>query len=290
MKTKTCTLCGQTKVADAFSLHRDRIASQCKVCKASVARQERERNGDRVRERDRANYHANGDKERAAMRARSKTTQYKAAVRAYHAANPHIKKAAVRRYQDGLRREALENYGGSCARCGEKDPHFLVLDHIADNGTAHRKSIPGGNGGNAFYRKLRVLGYPAGLQVLCANCNWRKERARRKQKSEAQRRYYEKLKSAVLARYGSVCVCCGETDPIVLTLDHVNNDGAAHRREVSPKYPRSGTGMRFYSLMRQRGYPDGLQTLCWNCNTAKSRFGSCPHAVIHQTPAPPSSS
>jgi 5-methylcytosine-specific restriction endonuclease McrA len=112
--------------------------------------------------------------------------------------------------------------------------------------------------------------------VLCANCNWRKERGRRTNKSATQRRYYAKLKTQVLDRYGRACVCCGVADSIVLTLDHTRDDGAQHRKELSPKHPRAG-GVAFYGKLRRLGFPDGLQTLCWNCNTAKARFGTCPH-------------
>jgi hypothetical protein len=63
------------------------------------------------------------------------------------------------------------HYGGSCVCCGEANPVFLVLDHIAGDGKQHREKL----GGN-FYNKLRRAGYPLGLQVLCANCHIAKHR------------------------------------------------------------------------------------------------------------------
>jgi hypothetical protein len=42
----------------------------------------------------------------------------------------------------------------------------------------------------------------------------------------------------------------------MLTLDHVHNDGAQHRKLIG------GGGHRTYSWVRKNGYPDGFQTLC----------------------------
>ncbi len=74
-----------------------------------------------------------------------------------------------------------------------------------------------------------------------------------------------------MAHYGSACACCSEADPRFLTLDHINNDGAAHRREMGVK------GSAFYLKIRRLGYPSGLQALCWNCNMGKALYGVCPH-------------
>lgn len=58
---------------------------------------------------------------------------------------------------------------------------------------------------------------------------------------------------------------------VVLDVDHVNNDGAEHRKEV-----RSN----FYAWLKQQGFPEGYQILCRNCNWAKFRLGECPHALV----------
>jgi hypothetical protein len=79
---------------------------------------------------------------------------------------------------------------------------------------------------------------------------------------------WQKVKTEVVAAYGGKCGCCGEDNLVFLTIDHVNNDGAAHRREVG----RSG----IYFWLRRKGYPEGFQVLCWNCNMAKA-LGGCPH-------------
>lgn len=76
----------------------------------------------------------------------------------------------------------------------------------------------------------------------------------------------------VLAAYGNACKCCGETTPEFLQIDHVNNDGAEHRREV-------GTGNAVYWWLIKNNYPEGFQVLCANCNYAKEFYGGCPHST-----------
>ncbi len=83
-----------------------------------------------------------------------------------------------------------------------------------------------------------------------------------------KKRYTEK-KNLVLRHYGDKCVCCGEKNPLFLTIDHKNNDGYLLGR---------GRNMVAYAV--QKGFPDDLQLLCYNCNCGKNnrfRKGTCPH-------------
>lgn len=66
------------------------------------------------------------------------------------------------------------------------------------------------------------------------------------------------------------CKCCGEREVVFLSIDHINGDGAAHRRTVA-----SGSSM-YYWLVRN-GFPPGFQVLCWNCQHAKAVKSQCPH-------------
>lgn len=71
---------------------------------------------------------------------------------------------------------------------------------------------------------------------------------------------------------GRKCACCGETTIIFLTLDHINNDGAEQRKK------NKGAGRNLASYLRKRGYPTGIQVLCYNCNCGRYRNGgTCPH-------------
>ncbi len=92
---------------------------------------------------------------------------------------------------------------------------------------------------------------------------------------EAQRRSHAKTKREAMEAYGGVCACCGETEPDFLSIDHMNNDGAEHRRQLGG---RNYGGTNMYRWLRQNDYPEGFQVLCYNCNLAKGFAGSCPHS------------
>lgn len=84
------------------------------------------------------------------------------------------------------------------------------------------------------------------------------------------------FKVEMLARYGTSCACCGESNPVFLTLDHPENNGAAERREL-----KKMSGFRFYEYLKKQGWPDGYRVLCWNCNCGRqwnrANPGTCPH-------------
>lgn len=85
-----------------------------------------------------------------------------------------------------------------------------------------------------------------------------------------QRRYTAALRDEVFAAYGGYkCVCCGETQKEFLQLDHVDNDGAEHRRKIGRT--------SIYGWLKKHGFPEGFQVLCANCNYAKGFYGYCPH-------------
>jgi hypothetical protein len=95
--------------------------------------------------------------------------------------------ASKYRYRDALKAEVIAHYSDGtsrCVGCGFGDIDALCLDHIADDGAEHRKALGissrGGGGGMRTYEALRAAGYPAGIQVLCANCNLIKEVQRKR--------------------------------------------------------------------------------------------------------------
>lgn len=72
-----------------------------------------------------------------------------------------------------LRLEMIAAYGGMCACCGEKEPEFLTIDHIYEDGA--RKRANGEQSGAALYKRLKELGWPKDeYQLLCMNCNFAK--------------------------------------------------------------------------------------------------------------------
>ena len=42
---------------------------------------------------------------------------------------------------------AIEAYGGGCVCCGVREPEFMTLDHVYDDGAAHRRTQPFSVGG-----------------------------------------------------------------------------------------------------------------------------------------------
>ena|ERR1039457_3999870 len=83
-----------------------------------------------------------------------------------------------------------------------------------------------------------------------------------------------KLRKDVMEAYGCKCNHCDETNPFVLQLDHVNNDGYNERKEIK------GT-LAIYRKVRRLGYPkDRYQLLCANCNWCKGIWGFYPDGEV----------
>lgn len=83
--------------------------------------------------------------------------------------------------------------------------------------------------------------------------------------------WYSRTKLEVITYYGGVCECCGESNIKFLTMDHIDESGAEHRR-----IDRSA--ITLYRWLKRHNFPNGFQVLCFNCNCGKScNGGICPH-------------
>ena len=93
--------------------------------------------------------------------------------------------------------------------------------------------------------------------------------------AEKTRKLQGQIKEAVYAAYGGyICKCCGETEPMFLSIDHIENNGAAERRSGVYR----GSGSAFYAWLKKQGFPPGYQVLCMNCQVGKHKNkGVCPH-------------
>lgn len=126
----------------------------------------------------------------------------------------------------------------------------------------------------AYHREYNRRNYPGYYQ---ANADRIRERSR---KSTLRR--VDAAREKCLDAYGRTCACCGLDEVVFLTFDHVNNDGAAHRRELygpakDGGRPRGGT-YTFLRWLINNGFPDSIQLLCANCQLGKVRNGgACPH-------------
>ncbi len=152
------------------------------------------------------------------------------------------------------RRYAAREAAGICIACGKFPPKSgcKICQMCADR--------------QATWRSQRAA---AGLCTRCGRHKARKGRVVCVKCAKRDRDYNFELKLAAFNAYGGpTCRCCGETEFAFLQIDHVRNDGAAHRRV----YPS-----RIYYWLKNNNYPKGFQVLCANCNFAKGFFGVCPH-------------
>lgn len=92
---------------------------------------------------------------------------------------------------------------------------------------------------------------------------------------EITKRCNAKIKEEIFAAYGGwKCACCGESEKMFLSIDHVNNNGKDQLK--AGDYSRSST--HFYRWLKKNGFPEGYQVLCLNCNLGKHLNGGiCPH-------------
>lgn len=101
---------------------------------------------------------------------------------------------------------------------------------------------------------------------------WKVEHPDRKQKAGRRHRdWHWKIRLEVINAYGGKCVCCGEIQPLLLTIDHRNGDGKEHRKKLGQK--------SIYPVVKREGFPkDRYQLLCFNCNIGRHHNGgTCPH-------------
>ncbi len=87
---------------------------------------------------------------------------------------------------------------------------------------------------------------------------------------EVTRLWRQNHKEQVLNHYGNRCTCCGENHIEFLTIDHINGDGAKHRKE---------TNGHTYKWLIDNNFPEGFRVLCFNCNCSLGFHGYCPHGL-----------
>lgn len=158
-------------------------------------------------------------------------------------------------------KKRIEN--SECVRCGQFVPsgHVRCIEHaqLYRNYTKNKKRERRSAGICWKCKSPTVCG-----RVLCSKCN---EKANKR-----IRKCSRKARIKAIQIYGGKCACCGESEISFLDIDHINNDGASHRRKVG----RS----KIERWLKKNKYPEGFQVLCANCNASKSRRGgTCAHAI-----------
>ena len=141
-----------------------------------------------------------------------------------------------------------------------------------------------------FYRNAHGV---AGFDSLCKKCKIKVNTEYRIAHPDSHKGAYARAKArdpqkvldrhavlrlrerrTVLEYYGGNppnCACCGERREAFLVIDHTNNDGAEHRRQLG------GYRTKIYKWLIKEDFPDGFRVLCANCNTTLGLRGFCPH-------------
>lgn len=111
-----------------------------------------------------------------------------------------------------------------------------------------------------FYVRNRRSG---ALYSWCKSCHCSNVAGRRKEA-------YYKAKRKAFDHYGWACVCCGDSNEVFLTLDHIGGGGTQHRQMARAS--------NAYEWVVKNGFPEGFRVLCHNCNWAMHVLkGHCPH-------------
>jgi hypothetical protein len=100
-------------------------------------------------------------------------------------------------------------------------------------------------------------------KTLCNSCTEKSVQSFR------ERRRYNK--QFVINYFGGKCAVCGETDLIVLSLDHVNNDGFLDKKSASGKKQITPTwyAKLVKAIKADQPLPRQLQVLCFNDHARK---------------------
>jgi hypothetical protein len=207
--------------------------------------------------------------------ARSKEAEYAASHkeerrstnRAWREANKEYLKVTKLQYSRDLRRKVIVGYGGRCTCCGVDEQAFLVVSCRTTKADAGYRGRPHGD---VFHTWLIKNSFPNAFRLLCWNCRLGSYYNHDLCPHVSTCAISEDL-NKVLSVYGRSCACCSEGNPRFLTVDHVNNDGAEHRRVI-------GDTDVIGWLIREDFPKNGFQILCWNCNVGKAiNRGTCPH-------------
>lgn len=172
-------------------------------------------------------------------------------------------------------RHAQRLADGLCTKCGDRTPAagFRVCDPC-------KQALKDQRRGRIAAGLCSNCGKPRRTKkfIYCRPC--RRLKTDEYQGGRVARLAQEKLRKQTLKRdvfaaYGGAkCQCCGVDHIEFLSIDHIDGNGAAHRKLL--KLEKRGGG-NFYYWLRREGFPAGFRVLCMNCNFALGHFGHCPH-------------
>lgn len=166
-------------------------------------------------------------------------------------------------------REKKSNWDPWCRECYRKKTNLY-------NAKNPRGKSPNQKAIEEAARQIRITQCDESKQRVLEAKRLARLTAKERQKEHA-RKYNARVKREVFEHYGGViCQCCGETEILMLALDHIAGDGAAHRRALSGDSRKNiGTA---HLWARANDYPPIFRVLCMNCNWARHwNGGICPH-------------
>lgn len=169
----------------------------------------------------------------------------------WRARHPHLKSTSR-----NTKWRAKRNEKGLCWACG-KNPRLDRNQLCAECKDKRYAQV------NANKDRKRREG-------ICLACTKpaKKGRVYCEEHTEKNNKRNKDMRKKVLDHYGRICKCCGESTEEFLAIDHINGRGTEHTKRI---------GSRLYSWLVKSNFPEGFQTLCHNCNSAKGYYGECPH-------------
>jgi hypothetical protein len=266
---KKCTKCGAEKELDDFTKgkrYADGRHPWCKICQSEY--QKRRWASLSQFERDAAS---------ARVAKRAKKLERRGFCARCHARKRITGKSHCQQcldekiaHQKRVRLGWLEQ--GLCGRCGKQS--------VVPNTTLCTECTEGNSkrGREAIIRRIEKrlctrcgADTSGGTNRFCTFCRSKVKQSLRDIKAETFEAYG-----------GAKCYCCGETIFVLLGIDHMNNDGAQHRKEMTGS-TRSGGGRVLYLWLKRNNWPSGFQVACFSCNMGRHLNGGiCPHQAAKE--------
>lgn len=177
----------------------------------------------------------------------------------------------------GRRKEGTPKKGGPPTHCPRGHEFTIESSYWTTNVEGYR------------YRKCRVCKAELAKARRDADLDRAREREQarrdrggaqktpdqRRQDNDRRRQRQTEIRDAVQEHYGGVCAECGAGGVLgfELQLDHVNDDGAEHRRWlIEEQGLKTPSGRPFYAWLYRSGFPKKpeLQLLCQSCHHNKT--------------------